>query len=48
MRKLMLWFLAALLMTACGGCSAIDDKVDPRQRDIPVESIIYINIIKQK
>ena len=28
MRKLLLWFLAALLMTACGGCSAIDDKVD--------------------
>ena len=28
MRKLMLWFLAALLMTACGGCSATDDKVD--------------------
>ena len=28
MRKFLLWFLAALLMTACGGCSAIDDKVD--------------------
>jgi hypothetical protein len=28
MRKYLLWFLAALLMTACGGCSAIDDKVD--------------------
>jgi hypothetical protein len=28
MRKLLLWFLAALLMTACGGCSAVDDKVD--------------------
>ena len=39
MRKFLLWFLAALLMTACGGCSATDDKV---------ESIIYINIIKQK
>ena len=57
MRKFLLWFLAALLMTACGGCSATDDKVDgdevtdadsPRRRHIPVESIIYINIIKQK
>jgi len=28
MRKFLLWFLAALLMTACGGCSATDDKVD--------------------
>ena len=28
MRKFLLWFLAALLMTACGGCSAVDDKVD--------------------
>ncbi len=28
MRKISIWFLAALLMTACGGCSAIDDKVD--------------------
>ena len=28
MRKFLLWFLTALLMTACGGCSAIDDKVD--------------------
>ena len=27
MRKFLLWFLAALLMTACGGCSATDDKV---------------------
>ena len=28
MRKFLLWFLAALLMTACGGCSATSDKVD--------------------
>ena len=28
MRKFLLWFLAALLMTACGGCSATDDKAD--------------------
>ena len=28
MRNFLLWFLAALLMTACGGCSATDDKVD--------------------
>ena len=28
MRKFLLWFLAALLMTACGGCSAVDDKAD--------------------
>ena len=28
MRKFLLWFLAALLMTACGGCSAIDDEAD--------------------
>ena len=27
MRKFLLWFLAALLMTACGGCSAIDDEI---------------------
>ena len=26
--RISIWFLAALLMTACGGCSAIDDKVD--------------------
>ena len=28
MRKFLLWFLVALLMSACGGCSATDDKVD--------------------
>ena len=26
--RISIWFLAALLMTACGGCSAVDDKVD--------------------
>ena len=28
MTKFNIWFLAALLMTACGGCSAIDDGAD--------------------
>ena len=28
MTKFNIWFLAALLLTACGGCSATDDKVD--------------------
>ena len=26
--RISIWFLAALLMSACGGCSAVDDKAD--------------------
>lgn len=39
MRKNLLWLMAALLMTACGGCSS-DDQAGGSDEEIEADSLV--------
>ena len=45
MRKISIWFLAALLMTVCGGCSATDDnKTDtPQEQAVKMFYVVEVS-----
>ena len=44
MRKFLLWFLAALLMTVCGGCSATDDNKTETPQEQAVKMFYVVEV----
>ena len=44
MRKISIWFLAALLMTVCGGCSATDDNKTETPQEQAVKMFYVVEV----